>query len=546
VENRPTGRRSHEIRKRAELGTNALFSGEMRIPPKNTKPEVSFETPAEVDKTAQAEEVSLIQTEPQTAQTAPPSTAQPQTAVTGESIGSSTTHAAQPGALAKLALKDWKPEVLKEAFQADIDRGMKLLKQLPPAVTFFGGARIKPDDPFYEVSKEIGRKLAASGIPPRTGAGPGIMSSVPEGFVEGLKLPKAPDSATFHPVIAGFSEEASKSDVRTQGFNILLPHEQELSQAIDVSEEIALFPYRKLALYENARGIVTFPGGYGTLDELFEVWSMAERGRHDDPMVVFGKDFWQPLLDAVKTATVDRGLVSQEDFDRMHVTDDVDGLLDHLASDDEVKGFEGDPDEIAARMSKEIAEAIDTLDKLPEAVTFIGGRKLPEDAAECGVVSKIAEELTDAGIAMRVGGDGAVADAVSRGALESSPDPQVQGFVIRPDRTGEMPDGVTVNQEVDEMITHKELLGRRSKALVAMPGGLGTLDELFTVLCQIQCGKLPNMPVVLVGKDYWQPMFDAIRETMLSGERQTISPEDMDLVTIVDTPEEALKALDFA
>ena len=268
---------------------------------------------------------------------------------------------------------------------------------------------------------------------------------------------------------------------------------------------------------------------------------MAARGRHDGPMAVFGGDFWQPLLDVVREATVGRGFVSDEEFDMMFVTDDIDALLGHLASDDDVRGFEGDPDEIAARMSSEITAAIDTLDRLPVAVTFIGGRRLKPDAPECAAASAVAEALTKSGVALRVGGGGAIAQSIAAGARRADADASVQAFVVRPDQSGPMPAGVVVEQSVEEMITHKELLGRRSKALVALPGGLGTLDELFTVLCQVQCGKLPKMPIVLVGTDYWQPIFDAIRKQMLSGDRQTISPEDMDLVTITDDPTQALQ-----
>ena len=457
---------------------------------------------------------------------------------------SSTTPENRPGARARLDLHDWAPDDLRRTFMEDIQRGFELLKKLPPAISFFGGARIKPDDPYYALSKEIGRRLAESGVPPRTGGGPGIMSSVPEGYKEGLQRAPADHPAHFHPVISGFSEQAAKEDHRTQGFNIVLPHEQALNPAIDVSEELQLFPYRKLALYENVRGVVTFPGGFGTLDELFEVWSLAARGHHNDPLAAVGVEFWGPILDAVERVAVkDRALISPDDFARMKLTDDVDALMNHLGDAHGVRGFEGDPDQLAAQLSQEISDAIDVLDDLPEAVTFIGGRGLAADDAACQAARAAAEALTRAGVPLRVGGLGAPAAAVAQGARAADAGAEVQGFIIEAEDGGKRLDGVKVHMSVMHPITHKQLVGRRNQAFVALPGGLGGLDELFTVLCQVQTGKLPRMPLVLVGKDYWQPILDAIRAQMLSGSRQTIAPGDLELVTVTDDPDEITRLI---
>jgi predicted Rossmann-fold nucleotide-binding protein len=96
---------------------------------------------------------------------------------------------------------------------------------------------------------------------------------------------------------------------------------------------------------------------------------------------------------------------------------------------------------------------------------------------------------------------------------------------------------------LSERIPHKELLLRSAEAYVVLPAGLKGLDEFATVLCQIQNDKLPVRPLILVGRDYWQPLVDSWRQSMLSGARQLISPEDLDLITIVDTVDEAKQAL---
>lgn len=436
-------------------------------------------------------------------------------------------------------------EALRATLLADLELAMSLLRTMPPAISFFGGARIKADDPYYAISKAIGRTLAGVGIPPRTGAGPGIMQSVPEGFKEGLSqgLQVAGDAAP--PVLAGFSEHARRGDLRTQGFNIVLPFEQGLNAAIDRAVAIQLFPYRKLALYENVRGVVTFPGGFGTLDELFEVWCLAARGKHADPLAVVGRDFWGPILDALHAVAVagPRKLLSQADFELMYITDDPAELIAYLTAPERpVRGFETEPTELARAMEAELVAAIDTLASLPEAVTFIGGRRLQASDPACAAARRLAVELTGGGQALRVGGTGAVAAALVSGAEEGGAASPVQGF-LTDDEVDSAPDGLVVYQRVRELITHKQLLGTNMAGLVALPGGLGTLDEVFTTLCGIQTGKVSERPVVLLGRSYWGPLFAALRASMLGPLRQTISPGDLERATITDDPGEALRAL---
>jgi len=429
--------------------------------------------------------------------------------------------------------------------RADLKLAMGLLRTMPPAISFFGGARIKASDPYYAISKDIGRKLAAVGVPPRTGAGPGIMQSVPEGYKEGLQAGVQLCQTAAPPVLEGFSEHARRGDLRTQGFNIVLPFEQGLNAAIDRAVAIQLFPYRKLALYENVRGVVTFPGGFGTLDELFEVWCLAARNEHSDPLAVVGREFWGPILDGLHRVAVSgpRKLLSQAHFELMKVTDDPDELLSYLlAPGHPVRGFESDPAALAHAMEAELDAAIDTLTRLPEAVAFIGGRKLAGDDPACGTAQELARLLSQGGRALRVGGTGALAEALVAGAAAGRAATPVQGFLTSDEPTS-APPGMVVHQQVDQLITHKELLGTNVSGFVALPGGLGTLDEVFTALCSIQTGKAPNRPVVLLGASYWQPLFDALRGSMLGSQRQTISPGDLERATITDDPGLALEVL---
>lgn len=197
-----------------------------------------------------------------------------------------TGTAATEGLWGAIARRAPEKGALAEALVSELESGLALLKTLPPAVTFFGGARVRPGDPFFAAAERMGELLAETGIPPRTGAGPGIMTAVPEGFRRRL--------AALNPAQAALEaaeptrQQNNRAQSWTQGFNIKLPFEQSVNPAIDVSLELVHFPTRKLMLYENALGIVIFPGGYGTMDELFEVWRLKIAGRLGDPFVLFG------------------------------------------------------------------------------------------------------------------------------------------------------------------------------------------------------------------------------------------------------------------
>lgn len=461
---------------------------------------------------------------------------------------STAAYQPQPGKRAALDLRAWQPSQLREAMLSDIGTVYDLLQKLPPAVTFFGGARIKEGDPYYAISQQIGALLAERGAPIRTGAGPGIMTAGPEGFKAALQ--RAPKSAgaldadtALHPVVSGMTDAVCAT--KTQGFRIKLPFEQEWSDSIDVGAEARLFPYRKLALYENCRGVAVFPGGYGTLDELFEVWAHGEAGKFHKPMAAVGTDFWKAVLDPIRKVAVagqgGRDLIPAAEWQKLKLTDSPQDLVTHFEqAAPSTKVYEKPPLERARRLAREIDESIAVLDRLPMSVTFLGGRRLDDADPTLKAASTLAGDLAKLGVPLRVGSGGVVAEAVCTGAGKDTP---VQGLLLGGLKgTRELPN-LTVHQAVQDLVTHKEIIGRKSQAFVALPGGLNTLGEVFSVLTQIQTGHLPKIPVVLIGKDYWQPIFDALKQTMLSPERQTISPHDLDLVTIVDDPQEALQAM---
>jgi uncharacterized protein (TIGR00730 family) len=465
--------------------------------------------------------------------------------VTGQAPTTSTARTAQPGAI---ALRD--PTATHRAqLRSDLKIAMETLGTLPPALTFFGGARITKSDPYYAISQDIGRLLAERGVPPRTGAGPGIMQSVPEGYVaRRTEMEQAGEStgpSRQMRAIEGVAAGASLDDLRTQGFNIKLPHEQKLNAVIEVAKEIQLFPFRKLALYENARGVVTFPGGFGTLDELFEIWNLAATGKLSDPIAAVGVEFWSPMLKALREVAVEqRSLISEADANRLFVSDDPTALLDHmLTSTPAPMGFESQPKQLTATLLKEVDVVTKGLRSLRTAVAFIGGETLKADDPTLEVARALSTHIAGKGAAVRVGDQGTAATTVLAAATTAGADKAHLQEVLWGSTAGSTAETTTTTTTLSERIPHKELFLRSAEAYVVLPAGLKGLDEFATVLCQMQNDKLPMRPLILVGSDYWQPLLDAWKTSMLSGERQLIAPEDMDLVTVVDTVEQAKAAL---
>jgi uncharacterized protein (TIGR00730 family) len=177
--------------------------------------------------------------------------------------------------------------------------GFAAVEQIPrPAVTVFGSARIAAGSPEYEQARDCGRQLAEAGFAVVTGGGPGAMEAANRGAKEG----------------GGFSV----------GFNIELPHEQEPNPFLDLSLTFRHFYARKVGLVKAAEGFVLFPGGFGTLDELFESLVLIQTDKVlEFPVVLFDRGFWAELLKWIADQPLRAGMISPEDVDLLHVTDDV-------------------------------------------------------------------------------------------------------------------------------------------------------------------------------------------------------------------------------
>jgi uncharacterized protein (TIGR00730 family) len=178
---------------------------------------------------------------------------------------------------------------------AEFVEGFEALANVGKAVTIFGSARTPPDDPYYEAAEETARLLARAGLSVITGGGPGIMEAGNKGAFE--------------------------AGGQSIGLNITLPHEQNANRYQTISLDFHYFYARKVMFVKYASAFICFPGGYGTLDEFFEVLTLVQTMKVEAyPIILYGKEFWSGLVDWMKRTLVAK-FIDPEDTDIFRVVD---------------------------------------------------------------------------------------------------------------------------------------------------------------------------------------------------------------------------------
>ncbi|MDY3127869.1 MAG: TIGR00730 family Rossman fold protein [Corynebacterium sp.] len=189
--------------------------------------------------------------------------------------------------------------------QGEFVAGFDALSQLPKAVTVFGSARTTEDSPEYAQGVEIGAKLVDAGYAVITGGGPGAMEAANRG--------------------------AHDNDGLSIGLGIELPFEQGLNNYVDLGLNFRYFFARKTMFLKYSQAFVCLPGGFGTMDEFFEVLCMVQTGKVTNfPIVLIGTKFWSGLIEWLRAALLDGGYISAGDTDLFLLTDSVDEAIDHI------------------------------------------------------------------------------------------------------------------------------------------------------------------------------------------------------------------------
>lgn len=175
--------------------------------------------------------------------------------------------------------------------------GYEALANTGPAVSVFGSARIKRGSPYYKIAEKTGRLLAEAGYAVITGGGPGLMEAVNKG--------------------------AKKVGGKSIGLNIIIPHEQKPNPYLTVELNFRYFFSRKVMFLRYANGFIFLPGGFGTMDELFEVLTLIQNHRENDfPVVLIGRKYWQGMMDWLEKQVMGKGCIDKEDMKIIEIVDD--------------------------------------------------------------------------------------------------------------------------------------------------------------------------------------------------------------------------------
>ena len=204
-------------------------------------------------------------------------------------------------------------ETRVERMRNEIARGFEMLHGVQRGVSVFGSARTPPGTREYEMAREVGRKLGAAGFTVITGGGPGAMEAANRG--------------------------AAEAGARSVGLNIELPFEQDANGYVTDALEFHYFFTRKIMFVRYANAFVVLPGGFGTLDELFEALTLIQTGKvREFPVCLVDSSYWGGVVDWLREQALGRGMISSEDLDLFEVCDDLDDVVEILRRGADAQG----------------------------------------------------------------------------------------------------------------------------------------------------------------------------------------------------------------
>ena len=188
---------------------------------------------------------------------------------------------------------------------AEFVESIEVLSSVQNAVTIFGSARVKPEDPYYQMAEKLGKLLAQSGFSVITGGGPGTMEAANKG--------------------------AAEAGGQSVGMNIKLPFEQKPNPYANLQLDYKYFFIRKVMFVKYAVAYVILPGGYGTMDEFFEALTLIQTKRvRSFPIILMGREYWQGLLDWLQKSMQQKNMILPYDFEMIQVIDEPEEVVKHI------------------------------------------------------------------------------------------------------------------------------------------------------------------------------------------------------------------------
>jgi len=404
--------------------------------------------------------------------------------------------------------------------------GYQFLSQFERQVTVMGSARTFETSKYYQSARKVGALLAKNKYTVITGGGGGIMEAANRGAIEA----------------GGISA----------GINIELPHEQHLNPYVQKSMGCYYFLTRKVLLTAPAQAFVMFPGGFGTLDELFEVLDqIRSKNLTRVPVILFDRQYWEPLVSFLKNNVFEKiHAIQEDDFSMLHIVDSEEEVLEiikktkvipqicsldarQFCSDEAVNWR-------VFRIMAELVEGFEFLRDMGNLITVLGTPRAKLESSYYKDGYYLGRALARKRVGVVTGGGGGIAEAANKGAYEAGGGSF--GLDMWVDKQERINPYITKSRSFYFPFTRKLMLTTPSNGFVLFPGGYGTLNLCFEILTLIQTGKIKKIPVVLYGREFWEPLLVFIKENQFEREH-TICKEDLDLYHVADTPEEAMRML---
>lgn len=407
---------------------------------------------------------------------------------------------------------------------AEFVEGYDLMSKYKNEVTIFGSARTHEGDPYYIKARKLGELLGLNEFTVITGGGPGIMEAANRGAFQ----------------VKGNSI----------GLGIELPMEQHNNPYVSDFINFDYFFTRKVMLKTPSQAFVYFPGGYGTLDELFELLNEMSLGFSQKvPVVLVGVSFWTPLMNFLKdTCHQILGAITAEDLEMIHIVETAEEAFEIIRNTEDHPNFLDNitnTNSMASvnwrifRIMAELVEGFEFLESLSKNVTILGSNKISHESDYYQDIYAIAQELVKKDFSILTGGGFGIAEAANRASAEANK----SAFAALLQQAGK-----TMNQYVSDSIhfrfpfTRQFILTGPTNQYLFCPGGLGTLHQLFEVLTLMQTKKVQSTPLILFDTEFWGPLVEYI-DKVFAQEYRTINPDDLKLFTLTSHKEEVLAAI---
>lgn len=412
--------------------------------------------------------------------------------------------------------KDYRDTWRVFRIMSELVEGYQFLSDLEREVTIMGSARFGVDHPYYTLARDIGGLLGSNGFTTITGGGPGIMEAANRGAME--------------------------AGGQSVGLNIQLPFEQRINPYVQQAIGFHYFFTRKVMLTSPANAFAYFPGGFGTMDEFFEVVDLMDLGLMGTvPIVLMGSAFWQPMIEALRKSCLAIGSVPQEQIDSWHIADTAPAAYEYIKDVKDIKNVcdlspnsfhcKGKIDWKIFRVMAELVEGLEFLTGLERAVTILGTKSIKPEDPYYEKVRQLGTALALKGYAVVTGAKSGIAEAANKGAFEAGGQSIGIGMKVGT--------SITVNAYLTKSIlfyfpfTRKFVITSPTQAFVFFPGGFGTLHQLFEVLTLIQTKKIKKRPVILVDHAFWEPWHYFIKKILVH-DVATIADADDEIYQIVD------------